>query len=621
MARDTSSVDGLDSQSFDFVVVGGGTAGLVIANRLTEDPSVKVLVLEAGSNRVDDPRISVPGLAASTYWDPDFDWRITSPPQEGLNGRQIAETKGRTLGGSSAINLGMVIYPSKRDVDAWEELGNPGWNWDALSQYLRKSETFTAPPPAIREQLSLDYIEETLQGGNGPIQISFGDGPFPTFMAAWPKVFENLNHKLTGDPISGVAKGAFCNPATIDPKNRTRSHAGVAYYNEEVAKRPNLRVVTDATVERVVLKKDVDGTVSATGVEFTAKDGVRRTVSAATEVILSAGTIKTPHLLELSGIGGSELLKKHDIEVIVDNPNVGENLQEHGFVPFSWEIAEGQQSGEALRIPEVAQAAMDAWQQHSGAGPLGLCPLASAFMTLPELQDGELKGLVKRYLEDYQYPNFPGQDVQYRVLRKILEDETEPSGQYTLAPFQLTPEKGPTPKDVFGMLEPECFVSIVSVLNRPFSRGHVHLTSKDPYDLPLFDPKFFSHPLDLEIHARHTKWLDTLASTEPMASLIKSGGRRLHSDKPVIDLDTARQLTRDRLVPHYHLVGTTAMMPREQGGVVDDRLKVYGTKNLRVVDAGIIPLIPRGNIQAIVFAVAERGADIIKEDLKKKSVE
>ncbi|KAL4813125.1 hypothetical protein BDW67DRAFT_168873 [Aspergillus spinulosporus] len=612
---DTSAVDGLESQTFDFVVVGGGTAGLVVANRLTENPKVRVLVIEAGSNRVKDPRIAIPGLAASTYFDPEFDWCITSPPQDGLNGRQIAEPRGRTLGGSSAINLGMVIYPSKKDVDSWEELGNPGWNWASLSEYLRKSETFTPPSQAIRDELALGYIDETLQGGTGPVQISFGDGPYPAFSAAWPRTFENLNHRLTGDPISGVAKGAFCNPATINPKDKSRSHAGVAYYNEEIAKRPNLRVLTEATVERIVLK-EADGSVVATGVQFTPKDGVQRTVAAAVEVVVSAGAVKSPQLLELSGIGGAELLGKHGIDVLVDNANVGENLQEHGFVPFSWEIADGQQSGEALRDPGVAQMAMEAWQQHSGAGPLGLCPLASAYMTLPSLQDGELRALLKQYLDEDQYLCPPGREAQYRILRQILEDETEPSGQYTLAPFQITPEKGPSPKGIFGMSEPECFVSIVSVLNRPFSRGHVHLSSNDPYAPPVFDPKFFSHPLDLELHARHTQWLETLASTEPMASLIKKDGRRLHSSKRVDDLDTARELTRDRIVAHYHVTGTTAMAPRESGGVVDERLRVYGTKNLRVVDAGIMPLIPRGNIQAIVFALAEKAADLIKEDLR-----
>ncbi|KAJ5116244.1 CAZyme family AA3 [Penicillium angulare] len=612
---DTSSLTDLNKE-YDYVVVGGGTSGLVVASRLTENPSCSVLVLEAGKNQVDDPRIAAPGLAATTYFDPDFDWCITSTPQENLNGRCVAQPRGRTLGGSSAINLGMAIYPSQTDINLWEKLGNDGWNWDSLSTYLKKSQTFTPPSAEIKEQLSLDYIESSVQGESGPIQISFGDGPFPSFVGAWPKVFETLNHQISGDPMSGVARGAFCNPATIHPTTRARSHAGVTYYNSEVAKRSNLRVVTEAFVQKVILEKnekDDKADANATGVQFVGKDGIERTISVKKEVIMAAGAIKTPHLLELSGVGDDNLLRSHGIEPIVENPNVGENLQEHGFVPFSWEVAEGQMTGEALRNPEVAGAAMAAWQQ-SGAGPLGLCPLASAFMTLPELADGELQNLLDENLQDQGFS--PGRKAQYRLLRQMLEDEIEPSGQYTLAPFQILPDKGPSPKGIFGMTEPENFLSIVAVLNRPFSRGNVHLTSSDAKENPQFDPGFFSHPLDLELHARHVRWLETLAWTEPMASLLKPDGRRLQKSSRDITLETARELARDRIVSHYHVAGSTAMMPREMGGVVDSKLKVYGTKNLRVVDAGIFPLIPRGNIQATVFAVAEKAAAIIVDDAK-----
>jgi choline dehydrogenase-like flavoprotein len=295
----------------------------------------------------------------------------------------------------------------------------------------------------------------------------------------------------------------------------------------------------------------------------------------------------------------------------VDNENVGENLQEHGFVPFSWEAADGQPTGEALRIPEVAAAAMAAWQE-SGAGPLGLCPLPSSYTSLRDLKNDDLKSLIDQYLQEKDIS--PKLTAQYQVLRQMLEDEDEPTGQYTLAPFQILPDKGPSPQGIFGMLEPENFISIVSVLNRPFSRGNVHLTSSDPKANPTFDPRFFSHPLDLELHARHVRWLETLAWTEPMASLLKADGRRLQNSSRDITLETARELARDRVIAHYHVSGTAAMMPREKGGVVDSRLKVYGTQNLRVVDASIFPLIPRGNIQTTVFAVAEKAADIIVAD-------
>ncbi|KAJ5711100.1 CAZyme family AA3, partial [Penicillium malachiteum] len=594
---DTSSLADLNKQ-YDYIVVGGGTSGLVVAISL---------VLEAGKNQVDDPRIAAPGLAATIYSDPEFDWCITSKPQANLNGRCLAEPRGRTLGGSSAINLGMAIYPSQTDIDHWEKLGNDGWNWESLSPYFKKSQTFTPPSAGIKDELSLNYIDQSVQGESGPLQLSFGEGPFPSFMGAWPKVFQTLNHQISGDPMSGVARGAFCPPGTIHPTTRTRSHAGVTYYNPEVAKRSNLRVVTEAFVQKVILEKD-ETDVKATGVQFTGKDGIEQIISVKKEVIMAAGAIKTPHILELSGVGDGALLRSHGVEPIIENSNVGENLQEHGFVPFSWEAAEGQMTGEALRNPEIAGAAMAAWQQ-SGAGPLGLCPLASAYMTLPELADGELKNLLDENLQDEKLS--PGLKAQYQLLRRMLEDEIEPSGQYTLAPFQLLPEKGPSPKGIFGMTEPENYMSIVSVLNRPFSRGNVHLISADARENPQFDPGFFSHPLDLELHARHVRWMETLAWTEPMAALLKPDGRRLQKSSRDITLETARELARDRIVCHYHVAGSTAMMPREMGGVVDSKLKVYGTKNLRVVDAGIFPLIPRGNIQTTVFAVAEKAASII----------
>ncbi|GKZ27109.1 hypothetical protein AbraIFM66951_008098 [Aspergillus brasiliensis] len=612
MTRDTSSLFDIQPE-YDYVVVGGGTAGLVVASRLTEDPAVSVLVLEAGSDRVDDPRIAAPGLSASTYFDPEFDWCLISEPQEALNGRRLAQSRGRTLGGSSAINMGMAIYPSRSDFDSWEQLGNPGWNWKALSTYMRKSQTFIPPSDDIRNQLSLGYVDPAVQGTDGPVQISFGDGPFPAFTAAWPRTFEALNYRLTGDPMSGQAKGAFCNPATIHGTSRTRSHAGVAYYTPEIAQRSNLRVITQAFVEKILLSKTIsvdDCQTVATGIQFRGNDGIQRTVAAKAEVILAAGTIKTPHLLELSGIGDAKRLQEHNIDIVVDNPNVGENLQEHGFVPFTWEAADGQITGEALRDPEVAKAAMEAWQS-SGAGPLGSHPLASAFMTLPELEDGELSGLIRKHLNE---EGSARQTAQYRILRQLLEDDDEPTGQYTLAPFQMTPDKGSDAQGTFSMLEPGNYVSIVAILNRPFSRGSVHLASSDPTKLPTFDPRMLSHPLDLELQARHVTWLETLAATEPMASLLKPNGRRLHYPTRVTSLETARELTRDRLLCHYHVCGTAAMMPREIGGVVDDRLRVYGCKNLRVVDASVIPLIPRGNIQTTVYAVAEKAADIIKED-------
>lgn len=539
--------------------------------------------------------------------------------QRHLNGRQIAQPKGRTLGGSTAINLGMVIYPSKSGFDAWEQLGNPGWDWEHVAPYFRKFHTLTLPSKEIQDDLMLSHIDPDMAGTSGPVQVSFGTDSYTPFNKAWPRTFETLNHKLTGDPISGVANGAFSNPGVIDPKTKARSHAGNAYLNEEVAARPNLRVLTEVLVEKIMLKTLDDGSVYATGVQVMTKDHVRSEILAAQEVVLAAGTMKTPQLLELSGIGGKNLLQAHGIEPLLDIPAVGENLQDHGYVAASWEVADDQVSGDILRQPEVAGAAMAAYQA-AQVGPLAICPIVSAFMPLVDFSEDDMDKLLAEYLDGHKYDDFPSQNKQYALLRQMLKNKDDSSAQYTMAPFQLVPRDGPHCKGIYGMGKPGNYISIVAVLNHPFSRGSVHLNSSDPLKQPTYDPRFFSHPLDLELHARHVQWLETLAAAEPMASLLKKDGRRIHSESPIKTLDEAKDMARDSIVSHYHITSTCAMMPKDIGGVVDERLLVYGTKNLRIVDASIFPLIPRGNIQASVYAVAERAADIIKEDLKNGAV-
>ncbi|RDW66507.1 hypothetical protein BP6252_10142 [Coleophoma cylindrospora] len=603
----------LASERFDFIVVGGGTSGLVVASRLSEDPNVNVLVLEAGPDRLDDPRITTPGFAPQTYNNPDFDWRFMSTPQEHLDGRQIAQPKGRILGGSTAINLGMLIYPSKSGINAWEQLGNPGWGWDSFAPYLKKFHTLTMPSAKTQEELALGYVKRNDHGTDGPVQLSFGEmDVYTSFNSAWPRTFATLGHDLTGDPISGVANGAFQNPGVVDPVSKKRSHAGSTYYNPEVGSRPNFFVVTEVLVEKILIQ-NINGALSATGVQITTKDGSRRKVLATREVVIAAGTIKAPQLLELSGIGSKALLSQYGIETLVDNPNVGENFQDHGYVPFSWEIADDQLSGDCLRNPDIAAAALGAYMQ-AGAGPFSGVPIASSFMPLTDLSDADRTELLAKYLDASDYKSVPSQEQQFGLLRDIFNDPNDASGQYTMAPFQIVPRDGPYLDKIYGMGKEGNYISIVSVLNHPFSRGHCHIRSADPTEHPIVDPKYFSHPLDLELHARHTQYLETLAATEPMASLFKKDGRRIHFHKKVETLDEARQVTKETFISHYHVVGTCAMLPEKIGGVVNERLQVYGVSKLRIVDASVMPLIPRGNIQATVYAVAEKAADIIKED-------
>lgn len=510
----------------------------------------------------------------------------------------------------------MVVFPSRSDFDSWEKLGNPGWGWDAMAPFFRKFHTYTEPPQQLREELMLDYMAKEAQGSDGPIHVSFGSGvDMPPFNVAWPRAWAAINGKLQGDPVTGTATGGFNNTGTINPFTMERSHAGNAYLSEEVTQRPNLRVVTEAHVTKILLVKNQDGIVKATGVEFRDKGGEKRQVRAQREVVLAAGALHTPKLLELSGIGNKDVLARYDIPCHVNNPNVGENIQDHGFVPYSWEVADPLTSADQLRDPEVVKTIMEAYMT-AKAGPFTLHTLSSAFLPLmsESLAPGTVRSLVEQYVDSTPASSSPMLKKQFAVLRDQVTAPDNCSAQYTLAPFQITPQAGPYPQQVFGMKEDGFYVSIVAVLNHPFSRGSTHIQSGDPREPPAYDPKTMTHPLDLELHGRHTLFLETLRDTPPLRPLFKAGGRRLHnSGRRVESLDQAKETVRAGYTPHYHVCGSTAMLPREEGGVVDRNLRVYGVEGLRVVDASVFPLIPRGNIQADVYAVAEKAAEILAE--------
>lgn len=533
----------------------------------------------------------------------------------------------------------MVVFPSRVDFDSWEKLGNPGWGWDAMAPCFRKFHTYTEPPAQLREDLMLGYMDTSAQGSDGPLHVSFGSGVgMPPFNVAWPRAWAAIHGEMQGDPVTGTATGAFNNAASMNPLTMERSHAGNAYLSDEVTARPNLRVVTEAHVTKILLVKTQDGSavVKATGVEFTSRDGETRRVHARREVVLAAGALHTPKLLELSGIGSKDLLARHGIACHVDNPGVGENVQDHGFVPYSWEVADPLTSADQLRNPDVAKAMMEAYTT-AKAGPFTLHTLSSAFLPLMSMggddddgDDGDdglapggspaavLRSLVEQYGgdDDDDDATAPGpassRKQQFAVLRDQLAAADHCSAQYTLAPFQITPQAGPSPQQVFGMKEDGYYVSMVAVLNHPFSRGRTHIRSADPRDPPSYDPRAVTHPLDLELHARHALFLETLRDAAPLRALFRPGGRRLHSGgRRVETLDQAKETVREGYTPHYHVCGSAAMLPRDEGGVVDCELRVYGVEGLRVVDASIFPLIPRGNIQTDVYAVAEKAAEIL----------
>lgn len=513
------------------------------------------------------------------------------------------------LGGSSALNFLMLLYPSRGILDAWGALGNEGWDFESLAPYFRKFGTVHAPPQSARDIVGLTYHDESLAAGDGPVHVSFSEGYGPN-NKAWMDTFSELGLEVSKDQRTGQALGAFQQPASIDPTTKTRSYAASAYYGPEVAKRTNLVVLTETIVTKVILNNEKECAV-ATGVEILTKDGQKRDVTAKVEVVLAAGALQSPQILELSGIGNPTILQKHGIPVVVDNPNVGENMQDHPIVCQSFEVKDGVESGDVLRDPNVLGALIGMYQ-NGGAGPLGQSNISVAYAPVIDgsgiLSKDATRDLIAPHESNITSPT-------KKAARSLIESPDEPAFQFILFPSQITITENPA-----SMAEhitpslPENYLTIMTILNHPFSRGSVHISSSNVSTLPVWDPAYNTNPLDMELFARSMQFVEKIvAPTSPFGSLLKPSGKRIPEIR-ADDLEKAREIVRQRQISVFHVAGSCAMLPRDKGGVVDNRLRVYGVKGLRVVDASVFPLEPSGNLQSTVYAVAERAADILRED-------
>jgi choline dehydrogenase len=313
--------------TYDFVIIGGGASGLTVADRLTEDPSTTVLVLEYGPFDAQESSVLVPGLlnlTSTPYW-----FNLTSTPQPHLNNREFQVTIAAAVGGGTVINGMFFNRGAKADYDAWEELGAHGWGWSDLLPYFKKSETFTPPNASFAREWDIKW-EDYVHGTQGPLQISYPPYQFPVV-----KDFFNAFHELgvttPGDPSDGSAKGVFWVPSTLDPVERTRSYARSAHYDRVATARPNYHVLPMAAATRILF----DESNKAVAVEYVSR-ATNKTFQAraSKEVILAAGAVHTPQLLLLSGIGDEDQLDEHGIECIADVPGVGHNFQDHPTIYF-----------------------------------------------------------------------------------------------------------------------------------------------------------------------------------------------------------------------------------------------------------------------------------------------
>ncbi|ROW06274.1 hypothetical protein VPNG_08077 [Cytospora leucostoma] len=641
---------GLPPPSFDYVIAGGGAAGLVLASRLTEDPKIQVLVLEAGEDLTADPRINIPAMWVQLAGT-SADWCFKTSPQTALGGREIEFPQGRLLGGSSALNTMLLIASSKSNLDFWARLGNEGWDWASLSNCLKNVYSLHSSTSS----LSADR-------GNGPIQASF-----PEEDSKWPQIWRDtiadLGFSADNPPFSGSVCGAVTRPEAVDPKSKTRSYVANTYLSS-ASSRPNLVVWTSTLVEKILFSspRGEDDQPVATGVQYTStRDGqtlTGQTVSARRDVIISAGAINTPRLLELSGVGDAKRLRSLGIPVVVDNPFVGEGLQNHAIVPLSFEIAPGEGEGDGFdtidalsrQDPAALAAAMEAYGRQTG--PLSKSNTnVQAQLPFPNITSEEGKRDLERILNDTlrttageseSFPDTtnkttPAYDAALKsYVRSVLESPTETSAFYMTVPgwASYNPNGSWAPVPAGN----EKYYSAPVLLSHPLSRGSVHVTKSSPptatetsttkpteFGLEV-NPNYLSHPLDVEVLARHVQFVESVlvATAKPLATHIKQsssakrspglppGPRAFAGDE---GLERARKYVRETALGAFHWTSTCMMLPREDGGVVDPQLRVYGCRNLRICDASIFPLVTRANTMATVYAVAEKGAEIIKAGL------
>ncbi|KAI0950969.1 hypothetical protein AcW1_008132 [Taiwanofungus camphoratus] len=614
-------------KSFDYVVIGGGTAGLVVASHLVEDPNTSVLVLEAGEPNIDDPKILLGGGFGSTFGDPKYDWCFATVPQKYSNNRAIPWSRGKGLGGSTIMNFYAWIKPPAADINAFEELGNPGWNWESYNKVLLRAEDFTE---ATEEQLK-EYAHThnaEWRGKGGPLKTTVPG----VSIGVNNMLFETLKKRgvpLLEDPYGGDITGCWVGSANLDRKAQwTRSYAATAYYvpNKDKA---NYTVLTEATGARVLFsdERSVNDLV-ATGVEFVYR-GKTYTAHAKKEVILSAGTIKSPQILELSGIGRPEVLKKIGVPVKLELPGVGENLQDHPFCGVSFELDPkvAHKTFDVFRDPERAkeQTRLQQADQNNlhryGITGFGYLPLQLANPTEAPTIIEEVSAYIEQQKKSGKLP--PGLAEQYDIQLRVLKDGTQPDLELIAFPGFMTLQSVP---------ENKAHLSVLIISQHPFSRGSVHAKNNDPLDQPDIDPRYFENPYDLTVFAEHVKLIRKLAETEPF----KSGHVREIDPGPKAQTDEQiKEYLRNYVGTCYHAVGSLSMLPLEKNGVVDPELKVsrvghitvkilsalvgvdlvpqvYGTKNLRVVDLSVVPLEVAAHTQATAYAVGERAADIIK---------
>lgn len=529
------------SGEFDYIIVGAGAAGCLLANRLSADARNRVLLVEAGK-RDSYPWIHVPAGYLYCIGNPRTDWCFQTTPLADLNNRTMSYARGKGLGGCTSINGMVYIRGQALDYDGWAQMGNSGWGWHDLLPLFRKHE-------------SHHKGESDLHGADGEVPVQKQRLHWDILDAVRAALVEN-GVPATDDFNRGDNEGVGYFDVT--QRRGLRVNAARAFL-KPARKRPNLHILTEAHVQRVVFENR-----RAIGIEIRVGDA-SQIIRARGEVILSSGSIGSPHLLELSGIGQAERLAALGIGVIADRANVGENLQDHLQMRPVFRI-QGAKTLNTMANSLIGKAMIGAEYAIRQSGPLSMAP------------------------------------SQLGAFVRSNESVASADLQYHFQPLSL--EKFGGDLDQF----PAITASVCNL--RPASRGSVHAASPDALASPAIDPNYLSAPED------RRKMVDALILTRRLMSARAMRPYAPQEVRPGPKLEEQEELLAAAMQSAssiFHPVGTCAMGP-EESAVVDSRLRVRGVDRLRVIDASIMPRITSGNTNAPTMAIAEKGAAMVFED-------